>query len=78
MVFDKAGSLGTITTILGRHGVSILAATQKESPEELENAGYVPVVILTHRAKGAEIDAALREIRAAGVLNHEPVKLRMI
>ena len=78
MVFDKAGSLGTITTVLGRHGVSILAATQKESPEELENAGYVPVVILTHRAKGAEIDAALREIRAAGVLNHEPVKLRMI
>ena len=38
----------------------------------------MPVVILTHRAKGAEIDAALREIRAAGVLNHEPVKLRMI
>ena len=45
---------------------------------ELENAGYVPVVILTHRAKGAEIDAALRDIRAAGVLNEEPVKLRMI
>ena len=78
MVFDKAGSRGTITTVLGRHGVSILAATQKESPEELENAGYVPVVILAHRAKGAEIDAALREIRAAGVLNEEPVKLRMI
>ena len=78
MVFDKAGSLGTITTILGRHGVSILAATQKESPVELENMGFVPVVILTHRAKGAEIDAALQEIRAAGVLNEEPVKLRMI
>jgi len=78
MVCDKAGSLGTITTLLGRHGVSILAATQKESPVELESAGYVPVVILTHRAKGAEIDAALRDIRAAGVLNEEPVKLRMI
>jgi len=78
MVLDKAGSLGTITTILGKHGVSILAATQKAQPEEMETAGYVPVVILTHAAKGAEIDAALREIRAAGVLNEEPVKLRMI
>ena len=78
MVLDKAGSLGTMTTILGRHGVSILAATQKESPAELAHAGYVPVVILTHPAKDAEMEAALREIRAAGVLNEEPVKLRMI
>ena len=78
MVLDKAGSLGTITTILGRHGVSILAATQKEPPTELADAGYVPVVVLTHPAKGAEVDAAMREIRAAGVLNEEPVKLRMI
>ncbi len=79
MVLDKAGSLGTMTTILGRHGVSILAATQQEPPAELAaDAGYVPVVILTHPAKGAEMDAALREIRAAGVLNEEPVKLRMI
>ena len=78
MVCDKAGSLGMLTTILGRHGVSILAATQKESPAELEDAGYVPVVVLTHSAKGAAIDAALREIREAGVVNEEPVKLRMI
>ncbi len=78
MVIDKAGSLGVITTFLGKHGVSILAATQKAPPDELENAGYVPVVILTHAAKGADIDAALREIRAAGVLNEEPVKLRML
>ncbi len=78
MVLDKAGSLGVITTILGKHGVSILAATQKAQPEELANVGYVPVVILTHAAKGAEIGAALGEICSAGVLNEEPVKLRMI
>jgi len=78
MVLDKAGSLGTITTVLGRHGVSIMAATQKAPPDELETAGYVPVVILTHAAKDKEIEAALHEIRDAGVLNEEPVKLRMI
>jgi homoserine dehydrogenase len=78
MVLDKAGSLGTMTTILGKRGVSILAATQKAQPDETADAGFVPVVILTHAAKGSEIDAALSEIRAAGVLNEEPVKLRMI
>ncbi len=78
MVLDKAGSLGVMTAILGKRGVSILAATQKAQPEEMENAGYVPVVMLTHAAKAAEMDAALREICAAGVLNEEPVKLRMI
>mgnify|MGYP000851697047 CR=1 FL=1 len=78
MVLDKAGSLGVMTTILGKHGVSILAATQKAQPEGMENPGFVPVVVLTHPAKGAEVDAALREIREAGVVSEEPVKLRMI
>jgi len=77
MVCDRAGSLGVITTLLGRHGVSILAATQKALSGS-QDAGYVPVVILTHAARGADIEEALREIRAAGVLNEEPVKLRML
>jgi len=78
MVLDKAGSLGVMTTILGRRGVSILAAAQKAQPEEAGNPDYVPVVILTHPAKGAEVDAALREIREAGVVSEEPVRLRML
>ena len=44
----------------------------------MENPGYVPVVILTHPAKGAELDAALHEIVAAGVVSEGPVRLRMI
>jgi len=78
MVLDKAGSLGVMTAILGRHGVSILAATQQETTDLPDDAGFVPVVILTHPAKGAAIEAALREIKAANVLNEVPVKLRMI
>jgi len=66
-----------MTTILGKHGVSILAATQKAPLEEAGNMGFVPVVMLTHPAKGAEISAALREIRAAGVVSEDPVRLRM-
>ncbi len=78
MVLDKAGSLGVMTTILGRHGVSILAATQQETTGLPDDVGFAPVVMLTHPAKSAAVDAALREIKAAEVLNEEAVKLRMI
>ena len=79
MVIDKAGSLGQMTTILGRHGVSILAATQKAQEEEEPAApNHVPVVMLTHAAKGAEVSAALQEIQEAGILSESPVSLRML
>ncbi len=78
MVKDRAGCLGTMTTILGKRGVSILAATQRAQPEGVENPGYVPVVILTHSARSAEISGALQEIYEAGVVSEMPVSLRMI
>ena len=74
MVADRPGAFGTIATILGKHGVSISAATQKASDEH----GFVPVVALMHKAKTADLEAALREIVATGVVETEPVKLRMI
>lgn len=78
MVRDQAGALGLITTILGKHGVSILAATQKESPLGQEASGYVPVVILTHAAQATALEEALRDIRESSLLCEDPVKLRMI
>ena len=74
MVADKPGAFGTIATILGRHGVSISAASQKESGE----AGFVPVVALLHRAKTSDLESALAEIRASGVVGADPIHLRMI
>ena len=74
-VADKAGSFGTMASILGKHGVSISAATQKD---ESCKGGYVPVVTLTHPAKASAVDVALAEIRAAGVIDETPVKLRML
>ena len=78
MVLDKAGAMGVMATILGKHGVSILAATQKACADEEETPGYVPVVMLTHTARGADMDAALHDIFEAGVVNEPPVKLRML
>ena len=74
MVADRPGAFGTIATILGKHGVSMSAATQKESCD----SGFVPVVTLLHRARKSALDAALAEIKAAGVVSEDPVSLRMI
>ena len=78
MVADKAGSLGIMTNILGSYGVSILGANQKEQGCDDACADYVPVVMLTHEAKEANMNQALKEIYEAGVVCEKPVKLRMI
>ncbi len=78
MVADKAGSLGIMTNILGRYGVSILGATQKAHGCDDVQEDYVPVVMLTHEAREADINQALKEIYEAGVVCEMPVKLRMI
>ena len=75
MVADRAGAFGTIATTLGRHGVSIYAASQKADKAV---DGFVPVVVITHEAKVADLEKALSEIEASGVVGGKPVKLRMI
>ena len=75
LVADKAGAFGTIATILGSHSVSISAASQKAGGVGNEP---VPVVVLTHAAKAADLEAALKEIEASGVVGAAPVKLRML
>ena len=74
MVADRPGAFGLIASVLGQHGVSISAATQKAAGD----SGYVPVVALLHRAKASDLDAALAEITASDVVSESPVRLRMI
>ena len=75
MLEDKPGAMGTVATALGKHGVSIMAASQKSCNEGNQP---VPVVVLTRKAKTSDLDAALAEIKASGVVGEDPVKLRMI
>ncbi|WP_446897183.1 homoserine dehydrogenase [Clostridium sp. LBM24168] len=58
-VIDQSGVLGEITTILGKHDVSLRSVIQK-GDENLK--GEVTVVMITHKTKQTEIDAAVREI----------------
>ena len=75
LVEDKAGAFGTIASILGKYNVSISAASQKSGSVGNQP---VPVVVLTHMAKTADLEKALDEIEASGVVGAKPVKLRRL
>ena len=75
MLADRPGAFGTVATALGKHGVSISAASQKSSGE---GNAPVPVVVLTHSSRTADLEAALEEIKTSGVVSEDPVRLRML
>ena len=55
---DKPGVLGQVASILGRHNISIAAMMQPER----QIGGAVPIVLLTHEAREADVRSALTEI----------------
>jgi len=72
-LLDSPGSMGEVMEILGRHNISIASVVQKERHE----AGYAPVVVLTHKAKEVEFSAAVEEINGLDVSGAEPVRMRI-
>ena len=74
-VADKPGAFGTIASILGKHSVSISAASQKAGSVGNQP---VPVVVLTHSAKAKDLELALAEIQETGVIGAKPVSLRVL
>ena len=70
---DEAGSMAAVMEILARHGVSIESLLQKAGAAE--PGAFVPVVVLTHEARQADIDAALAEIAALPSVGAAPVRL---
>ena len=76
MVADRVGAFGTIATTLGRNNVSFSAANSQKAVKTV--VGFVPVVVLTHEVKASDLERALAEIEASGVVGAKPVKLRMI
>jgi homoserine dehydrogenase len=65
--------LSKISGILGTHGISIQSVHQKGR----KSTGAVPVVMLTHLAKEANVKKALAEIRALDDVGDEPVLIRI-
>jgi homoserine dehydrogenase len=75
LVADKPGAFGTIASILGKKNVSISAASQKTFTE---SSSSVPVVVLTHKAQASDLEEAIAEIKSSGVVEGEPVALRVL
>jgi homoserine dehydrogenase len=70
---DKPGVLSTISGILGQRNISLKSVHQKGR----KTNGSVPVVMLTHLAREADVRAALREIQALDVVSDETMLIRI-
>ena len=70
---DRPGVLSTISGILGKHAISLQSVHQKGR----KTNGTVPLVMLSHLAREADVKKALKEICALEVVSDEPVLIRI-
>jgi len=70
---DRPGVLSTISGILGENEISIKSVQQKGR----KTNGSVPLVMLTHRAKEADVLKALSKINSLDVVSYQPVLIRI-
>ncbi len=68
---DEPGSLAAATGAFARHGVSIRSAVQRGAASD----GFAQVIVITHEARRADMDAALAEIAAGAASGAAPVCL---
>ena len=72
LVIDRPGVLARIAGVLGRHQISIASVHQKER----RAAKVVPVVMMTHEAREANVRRALQAIDRLGVVKSPTVAIR--
>jgi len=70
---DRPGVLSKISGILGKYDISLQSVHQKGR----KTNGSVPLVMLSHRAKEADVKRALTEIRDLNVVSDQPVLIRI-
>ena len=70
---DRPGVLSKISGILGAHDISLQSVHQKGR----KTNGSVPLVMVTHQAREADVKQALTEIRKLNVISNEPVLIRI-
>jgi len=70
---DQPGVLSTIAGVLVDHGISIKSVHQKGR----KTNGSVAIVMMTHQAKEADVQAAFKKITALEVVDSAPVLIRI-
>ncbi|NUB46318.1 homoserine dehydrogenase [Fertoebacter nigrum] len=71
-LLDKPGALAKIATALGDAGISIDRMRQYG-----HEGAHAPVLIVTHKATGADVDDAIARFASTGVLVGDPVAIRI-
>ncbi len=72
-LMDRPNVMATVTSIFGKHGISLASVLQKE----LKAGKYVTVLIITHTAKEKNIQTALEEINSLDVVGSKSVMFRI-
>jgi homoserine dehydrogenase len=70
---DRPGVLSKISGVLGNHGISLQSVHQKGRKIN----GSVPVVMVSHLAREADVHKALSEISVLDVVSAQPVLIRI-
>lgn len=70
---DRPGVLAKITSILGRHRISISSVYQNLA----EEGRVVPIVVLTHEALERDVRAAVAKIDRLGVMKEKTLLIRV-
>ena len=70
---DQPGVLAKIAGCLGRHDISIQSMLQPECP----TTDSVPIVLMTHAAKEADVSTALAEIESLGIISQPTCLIRV-
>ena len=70
---DRPGVLSTISGVLGKEKISIQSVQQKGR----KSNGSVPVVMITHQAREANVRRALAHIDELDVVSDKPVLIRI-
>lgn len=73
-VEDRPGTLGRITSILGKNGISIESVIQKGRET---NGGEVPVIIMTHESLEKDLINALEQIENSELPSTENIYIRI-
>lgn len=73
-VMDKPGAMAVISSVLAKHNISINSMLQTGERNEGKAAD---VIIVTHRTREADVQAALKEIATSDVAQDQPFILRV-
>ena len=71
---DIPGVLSNISGVLGEHDISISSMVQ---PENEEQDGFVPIVLLTHEAIESKMEQAIKEILKFDFVKKDFLRLRV-